>query len=551
MARTRRTQKDKNEDLKEVAKQVAREALLDFREQSEDDGPDEDTISFIDKSNDITEEKSAQDPTGFDIFSDVGEPRTEKGDIIRYVVRKWGQHIATKFHPYSWEEMHEEFGAGNYQVIARSDSTKKFIKSESRILGDPRQASQKKIDDAKEDASSNSGGSGLGFMEMWSLMQAQEQKAKEEARELSRESSNSQSQMMLLVAELIKSNSTNGSTSGVQMMQMITQMMQEQQRTTNQMFEKLADSQTRLFEKINDRIEKVSEKKSNEFDMFNKGMEMFSKMNEMAEKRAQLQLELLEEAKEEARADADDDDDKPKKKSVTDSLIEGVLPVISQALIQNQQGQQNPALVQQQRQLALRQQAIQRRQLQIAAAKRAQANRQVQPRAGAKADGNKVEAQEVTAQVETEVQGHSESGGESSGENILRDRGLPTRRPNLQNPDILDFSDADETELKEVHEVTVKEKCREILPEFLARLMLDQVPPDVAANHTLDFLAEHDIAPEIFLQGVSNEDLLEVAKQYGLPEAAFEWLNELYANIQSQPRDVSGPEFSEGPQPTA
>jgi hypothetical protein len=544
MARTGKMKKDDGKDLKEVAKQVAREAILEFNDQNDDEGPDDETLSFIDSSNGITEERKDNDPTGFDIFSDVGEPRTEKGDIIRYVIRKWGQHIATKFHPYSWEELHEEYGSGNYQVIARSDSTKKFVKSESRILGDARSANRKQNTETREEtvAPPHQQPQGLGFMELFTLLQEQQKQAKEEAREVSREAQNTQNQMMILVAELLKTNSTSGVSSSVQMMQMITQMIQQQQQTTNQMFEKMAENQVKMFEKINERIEKVADKKSSEFEMLNKGFEMFSKMNDLAEKKAQFQLELLEEAKADAKSD---DDSSPRKKSLTDSLIEGILPVVSQALVAQQQG---PALVAHKHQLALQQQAIQRRQLQVAQARRAKADRQLQTGSGVKTVGNANTTPTLQTTTKSEVKTSVTPGGATVRTNIVKNSGLPSLAiGQKEDVDVLEL----ESQSNNLTELTVREKCQKLLPEFLGKLMLENVPSDVAAGQTLEMLKNQGISREDFLKEVQVDDLLAVAEEYGLPEVAFEWLNDLYAHIQSKSRNVVRRKARSGEQPTA
>lgn len=531
MARPRKTKQD-DENIKEVAKEVARQAILEYNQQ-DDEGPDADTISFIDSISDIDESKPV-DPTGFDIFTDIGDPRTEKGDIIRYVIRKWGQHISTKYHPYSWEELHKEFGPGNYQVLARSDSTKKFVKSESRVMGEARQMPQK--EETTTTIESKSGPAGLNFLEYWQLIQDQQRQAKEEARETARENSNTQNQMLMMVAELMKANSSSGSSSSIQMMQMITQMIQSQQENTNRIFEKLAENQTKMFEKINDRIEKVQEKKSSEFEMFNKGIEMFSKMNDLAEKRVQIQLDKIEDAKEEARGDGDTE---PKKKSLTDSLIEGILPVISQAMVQPKHSQYMPQMIQ----------PKPRRQLLRTATN--QANGQFQSRPGVKASGNTNTNETTTKKSQAKGEGNEPTSGRGFGSNFVNRNGFPAAVVEAETAkvDIIDFSYEDEKELKDVKTLTVKERCSEILPEFLGHLMLESTPTDQAGAKLEEYLKAHNISLEEFLTGVTVNDLLGPAKEFGLPEEALKWLNELYAYIQTQPRNNVRRKSRTGSQP--
>lgn len=524
MARPRKAKQQEEENIKEVAKEVARQAILEYNQQ-DDEGPDEDTISFIDAASDISEAKSSPtDPTGFDIFTDIGDPRTEKGDIIRYVIRKWGQHISTKYHPYSWEELHKEFGSGNYQVLARSDTTKKFVKSESRVMGEARQMPQK--EETTSHAEMKSGPAGLNFLEYWQLIQDQQRQAKEEAREMAKENSNTQNQMLMMVAELMRANSSSGSSSSVQMMQMITQMIQSQQDNTNRIFEKLAENQTKMFEKINDRIEKIQDKKSSEFEMFNKGIEMFSKMNELAEKRVQLQLEQIEDAKEDARENSNSE---PKKKSLTDSLIEGILPVVSQALVkpQTQYVTQLPH-------------ASQRRAL-PPNSKPVVANRTVQRGGGNQATGNATKNAKTTTESQATSKINGETGGASTGNDFVKRNGFPSAVVESSAPDIIDFSYEDEKELKDIKSLSVKDKCKEILPEFLGHLMLNETEVGEASGQLVEYLSAHNISREEFLKEVTVDDLLGPAKEYGLPVEALKWLNELYAYLSGTPRnDVRG-----------
>jgi hypothetical protein len=261
---------------------------------------------------------------------------------------------------------------------------------------------------------------------------------------------------------------------------------------------------------------------------------MFSKMNELAEKKAQLQLELLEEAKLEAK---NEEDGSSKKKSLTDSLIEGILPVVTQALAM----QQNPALAMQQNQLAMRQQAIQRRQLQIAQARRAKANGQVQPRSRAEEITNAVRNEKVQTFTNEQNKKSVLSGGTDTRVDIVKNNGLPSI---AIGENVLDI-------YLEPLDLTIKEKCEKLLPEFLGNLMLENVSAEEGAERTLEMLKENGISREEFLKEVQIQTILEEAEKYGLPDVAYEWLNEMYAHIQSKSGDAIRRESSTSDQPTA
>jgi hypothetical protein len=316
-------------------------------------------------------------------------------------------------------------------------------------------------------------------------------------------------------------------------------MMQQQQQATNQMFEKLAENQVKMLEKINEKIEKVTEKKSNDIEMLNKGFEMFSKMSELAEKKAQLQLELLEEAKLEAK---NEDDGSSKKKSLTDSLIEGILPVVSQALAI----QQNPALAAQ-HQLAMQKQAMHRRQLQIAQSRRNKSDRQLQSGKRDKEIGNTIKNEKTKT---TEVEENKKffiSRGSTDGQNYIKNSGLPSvlignyDSSSIQN---LNFSDSYMVD-------GIKEKCKKLLPEFLGSLMMENVDAEEGAKKTIEMLKNNGITRQDFLKEVQIEVFLEEAQKYGLPDIAYGWLNDLYAHIQGQSRNDDRGEFTQSQQSPA
>lgn len=502
------------EDVREVVKEVAQE--LRGQEQHEDDVPDG-----------HSNPEPNSEPSAFDLFDDVGAPAMERGQLVQYTIKRWGQHIATKHHPYSWEKLREEFGPGQYQVIAKDDNTKQYMKKESRLLGEVR--TNEKVEAHPTPAPS----AGIpyqmpqmSFIEMMTFMENQAQRARQEAREASKESANSQQSMMLALLEVTKSSQ----------MQMQT-MMLEMNKMQAQVAEKLADAQQRTFEKLNERIEKIAElatsKKSDGLGLAetikliensrNAGLELANQINQLAEVKTEERVALLEQARE-IGGGGDD--------SLTNTLIKSLLPVVATAMTQQQlqAAQVQPQIAPphhtpvptapqlQQRGVVQRPQTPRPRQTNQANETQGRATKAPkrdagQPRPVVRSDGPSIRTSPVkTGPVETKVE-------------VL----------GADKPEVTLETSA----VKPANVMSVKDQCMEILPEFLGGLMLEGVETPIAAQKTIEYLLAHGVSAQTFLSEVRADDLIAVAKQYSLPKEAYEWLNNLYADIQTSTGNVA------------
>jgi hypothetical protein len=121
-------------------------------------------------------ENLANQDDSFDIFIDVGEKLYKEGDRVLYTVRKDGAFLAGSIkHPFSWDQIHRKYGGGTYQVNARSSRAGKFVKSESRFLAD---IAVDDDDRPREEMRSSSGSA----VELLALLQQSKKEDMEEAR---------------------------------------------------------------------------------------------------------------------------------------------------------------------------------------------------------------------------------------------------------------------------------------------------------------------------------------------------------------------------------
>ncbi len=503
----------------EAADESARKSLLSF--DSDDDDIDSPATSYESTSEDAVTLSAVERLNAFDVFKDIGDARFKVGDVVEYTVRKNSAHIATLKHPQTWEKLHKAFGDGTYQVQARSGVNNQYLKSETRTIGNPDtsfNAYAKKEEEVKE-APQAPRQEVPSFMEIMTLLMNQQAQAKNEARELSSSASQSSNQMMIMFMEMMKSQQAQTTQAQLQTMQMMTQIT-----------DKLSESQTRMFDKINERIEKMSEtKKGLGFEELidkmqkaqSQGFDMYRQFDELATKKAELQLEMM-------GGNDDNEEKEEKKESLIDSVIRSALPLIAGAQGQQQMPQnfapsQRRPLPQPRSGVPTQAQILQRRQ-RIAASENAKSN----------------------ARNEIKNKAHVAASGKNVGQTVLRKRnGLPT----------IDVTQVEVIKTHEVEnaaqDVTLREKCMEFLPPFLGGLMLEATPAEEASAKTIQLLAENGVGVTEFLQEVTAEDLVQVAKTYSLPEEAHSWLNELYANIQTITRTDVGGESTPSIEPRA
>lgn len=485
--------------------------------------------SFGSYSTENEEIESGEAIAAFDIF-DWCDETTKKGHQIQYVVKRNGEMLAIKYHPYSWEQIQKEYKGGQYQIVAKSLTTKKYLKSETRTLSDPLKTS----DDSEEIAQkimmqAPPQQQGPNFMELFTLFQSMNEKQRAEARESAKETAQMGQQNMLAFVEMMKSSQTGSQ-----------QMFFEIAKMTQQVSEKLAESQRAMFEKMETRFEKILDKVSEktspktdkpEFGLLElmkmqqesqeKGFQLFNQLSQIAETKAAERVEMMEELRGEQTPAAP-----AKEKSMTDTLIETMLPTIAGALAGSQAVPPTQQAVQPVRRALPPQQIGQVRQV----------PRQVQPtQPGATAQRTQVQANradQTQANAQKSAASRSVSGQTSGQPTVKRNAlGLPTAEIPVKTAEtpVVTVQAAAETPKT----TDLKAKFTEILVPVLGESLLGGVSPEEGATATIAALEKSGHTRVEFVENVSLPDLMAVVSGFNLPEEANPWFEGLYAHLQN------------------
>lgn len=283
----------------------------------------DDTDSDFDDE-DEDEEKYPLDShdSGFDIF-DFIDATVKNQFPVRYSIKKDGAIIGTQMHPFSWEKVGKKYGKGNYQVQAKNDVTKRILKTQSERLDGAHLT-----EDGEASSSSKKENTSNNFMEMMAMLKGDQEEARREERERSKEmlqimTQNQDKTMQLMIAAL-GNNSKDDSGTTLQMMTMLGDKF-------SQSIERVQDNTNRLMEKVFDRLDRVEEKFNGEGqlrpndlikmlkDSETSGFKMYERLMGIADMRAEEKAILM------GSSGSED-------KSTTDRLIETLAPVVIQAL---------------------------------------------------------------------------------------------------------------------------------------------------------------------------------------------------------------------------
>jgi hypothetical protein len=425
---------------------------------------------------------------GFDLFDYCEQLQKTKNDAVIYVIKRNGEMLTTRYHPCSWEMIQKAYGPGSYQVMAKSSITKKFLKSETRALA--------AVDETEfafgrkpEVQHVNTTPQGPGFMEMFALMKDTEDKGKAEAREMAKEQAMSSNNMMQLVVTMMQT--TNNQSQN---------MFIEMAKINATIADKLTESQSRMFEKMEDRFEKILENigtkekdkgmsvlelmKMSE-DAQKKGFDMFDKIGKIAEIKAAERVAMLEENRPTGRS---------KDSSLVEKLIDNVLPTVTNAIAAGQRADQENA----------------RRALYSGTLPNAPQTFRPRPRTQTAQGTGSVEAKNTTGTQNGE---HGRPlDGSNSEQNIVNSLGLPT-----MNTETVIIS---------------KERIEELISPEVGKSMLLADTPKVGAEKIRNMLRDNNITVKLFLDAFKKEDITNIVTKYSLPIEAVAWLEGVYADIE-------------------
>lgn len=508
------------ETLEDLASNAADKAIKRMRTKDHDD----DSFSHVaqlDADDGINHEEEGDLVTNFDIF-DHCEGLVKSGKHqIKYEIKKNGEMLTTRYHPYSWEQLQKDHKGGHYQVSAKSVTTKKFVKHETRSVAEPEQNRRDEREDDLQHPRTiqQQAPQGPSFTELFTLLNATRESERSAAREASRDASNANNAATLALVEMMKTTSSQSQT-----------MMMEIAKMTAAMTEKLSEQQQKLVERMDAKFEKLVEKIASkpeektlsamdimalQTEAQNKGFAMFEKMAKLAELKTEERLQLIEDARDER-----DDRRNSNKKSLTDSLIESVLPTVATALAGQAANRQAPQVARAlppvgtpptNRGSLPRQHQVPTRTAQT-----------TQPRSRTPENQVQGAAKESSARGEATGRGSRVVNGETGrGSTVTNAMGLPSAN----------FSE--DVPLTPTNTVTVtKAKIEEILTPIFGVCLLERKDAPIAATEIEAALKENGIDRPTFLQTVAKEDMMNIAKGYGLPDQAYPWFEEVYANLQ-------------------
>ncbi len=508
----------KQEKIEELASKVAQKAIA-RRSRLNDVIEDDDAIEEFEGVDNASIEEIAE----FDIFDFCENEFVKKGDFVEYTIKKNGATVGFKKHPFSWEKVQKEYGGGRYNVLAKSTLTGRIVKRQSMpvedIQTDDRGSHHIGFNPAdlvsqiaevvkpKDD--------GPNFMELFTLMQSQQEKTRHEAER---------------AAERARQESERQTSSLVQIMQQNTLMMLEMMKGSKkedstvqiaQLIQAFADKMENRFERTLDKIQNQQSQNKSEFglleilklqqDAQDKGFKLYSQLNSIAESKAEEKLELIEEYR-------DNGGPSGEKKTMTDTLIETILPTVAGALAKQSQAPQAP-------------------QKRIVQQRRPVSQRPLGANPNAVRQGTQTSTVQAGGQRQNQtIQKTSSSVGATRGP--VGGQTLSVAKNSVGLPKATFPSQKTVTTTATTQTVNdseeFKAKATEILVPIFATHLLEQSAPTIAASAIEVGLLDNGITKDEFLAKVSLDDMMGVVQGFELPEQANPWFEEIYANLKNQ-----------------
>jgi len=551
-----------------------REAIKKEAKKLLEEVPDIENIKFEDiPPADITPIEELKESLTTDIF-DYCAKRVAAGDQIRYEIEKDGYLEGYKFHPYSWEQLQKDFGQGSYKVVARSTATKKYVKAQTRAISAYRP-------DERDDSHAPMFNQGYtppsknepNFIELMSLMNEINSSNRQEARELAREQATqnnsilqsllskpndglSSKEMLLLMSSMMQ-NANKKEDDSKPMLEFMLRMMDNSQKTaqqlsenTNRLIDKMNENSNRMFEKMNDRFQTLAEKLSSrkkdgelgiaEIMMMTenaqkKGFDLFNKMQQLAESKADEKFELMEALKPEGGI--------KEKKSMTETLIENLLPTITSAVAHSKNIQappQRPLLPQttHEPRRSLRQgtQNISKPQTSVDR-RRNQENKikEVNKREKEKNIQNS-ESSRSRSQVSSIKVGGSQGIGVPS-INFSKPNPKPALKKTPAQPELIDREQEMIEQLHPEQKAKLRDFIENLLTQVIGKSLLNRDDPKQAAEKMIQALLENNVSLKLFLHIIEKSYIIEVIRKFNLPQEVKPWFEEAYDYIENKSRN--------------
>jgi hypothetical protein len=507
----------------------------DVNEQLEASG-----LPTLDEEDDLDddEEQTFQSDEEEDVF-DFCNNLIQRGRVPIYTIKKNGYFLTTKPHPYSWTELQTEHGPGHYKVMAKDMNTGKYIKQQTQMVMDggdmrePTHDEENRVEKLEKTASNPM----IDFAQLMTMQQQMQapiqQKIEQERRESEKKSTDTMALMMTMMQNSQQQN---------------MQMMMEMSKSTNAMMAQVMgmrnmgqeDSRNEVMDIL--KLALTNKGKGGGMDDPLKVLDLVQRHETKGFEMAKLIQDIAE-----AKAGALSEETEGKSKSMTDRLIETMLPLIAKGagaggvspdMLAAMQAQQTtpplparPAQVPSQparppgenyrRNLSGTQQpgstfagGAQQGNPQ------AQAASQARPNERAAAPGGR-----------TTGQANPQQGGLPRA-NFGAKSEIPTPETEITGPEVVE----DSTSVM----APEAESLLTVLVPFIGEAIAGGHTPEITANNTPGLLGQAGYDVPTALNIIPKSFMIEVAGHFGMADQ-HAWLEEYYAHLESSARmDVNG-----------
>lgn len=482
--------KKRNAELEAEADLIAQQAIEDMEgdddlDEDEDDYEDDPIVRDIAVADSMFKQSSSEQLNERDVFEDTKRIGQEKNvPIYFYIYKNQGLEAKVNY-PFDWSMVKEKFGEGHYKVVGRVQGTNQIITSQSLYVNGS--AKDEDVSKTETHAPQND-------PLMWlNVMKESNDKAKSEAQE---QAQNQQGQFALMMQTMMQAQQSSQQQMQMMMMEMNKQaqaQLQQSQQLTNTLIT------TMLSKKSDDGGFNAATVLKMVQDAETRGEARTNKMYELVDKKA----EELAEIKAEAMGDGEENE------STVKTLIKNFVPVITQAMNQNQTNQaaQNraPLTPQQEAQLlaqrANQSQNFQNRPAQVIAEGRAQNPNAPRPSVG-----------------------------------FADERKVPLNRinpiPQAVHPKIEEKPLDVVTETRKDIKLETKEKIFELVKGDIGQALIFRKKAGETAQACLKKLENNGFLRQTVKETLTLEDYLKFAKDNNVPDMAKPWIEEFYAEIQ-------------------
>jgi len=276
-----------------------------------------------------------------DVFLEVAKPRVDNGDVIKFEIQKNGSLIGVEMWPFDWEKVQAKYGSGLYRVVSRSLSSGQYVGSQTQAIGDPSeftpQVNNNDEYETEENPQPQPSALNSEVLTLLSLLERQSEKGKVEAREGSQAQSGMVNTMMTSMMGMMQTSSSDSQ-----------KMFMEMTKNTNRILDKMNETQMKMFENIQSQITQMSSKESPKpefgtLDLLNmmrdsedRGRQAFKDVVDLADAKADEKFEAL----------GGSDEESGGKRSLSDKMIEAILPVMAGQIVKAQSQPQAPQIPQ-------------------------------------------------------------------------------------------------------------------------------------------------------------------------------------------------------------